>query len=273
MLKKIISGGQTGADQAALDLAIKLNIDHGGWIPKGRLTEAGPLDSRYRLKEMDSKDYRDRTRQNIIDSDGTVIISRGPLTGGSKLTRSYAREIGRPNCFLDLSIHEEFEASVILKSFLSENSIKTLNVAGPRLSGQPWIYQDVRTVLEAALYLLFLDSDHEKKIAPFVSKGPFTAGHPDTLDDAVNLIIGEMTLRTRSFIAGFDPDRIFMLYFSFQDYIKIRAGLDRENKELMVDCGSQMGSGKPFTEEDAVMLILREVKKRLEPDHILRVVK
>ena len=95
-ISKIISGGQTGADQGALDAAIKLNIPHGGWIPKERLTENGPLDARYRLQEMTSKDYRKRTEQNIIDSDGTLIISNGKLAGGSALTKKWATKHGRP---------------------------------------------------------------------------------------------------------------------------------------------------------------------------------
>ncbi|RLB88989.1 MAG: hypothetical protein DRH26_12480, partial [Deltaproteobacteria bacterium] len=90
MLKKIISGGQTGADQAALDVAIKFNIDHGGWITSGRRTEHGTLPVKYKLKEMDTTYYSERTKKNIMDSDGTIIISRGKLTGGSRLTHTYA---------------------------------------------------------------------------------------------------------------------------------------------------------------------------------------
>ena len=76
MIQKIISGGQTGADQAALDAAIKLGISHGGWIPKGRITEHGPLPDRYKLQEMPTDSYPARTEQNIIDSDGTVNYGR-----------------------------------------------------------------------------------------------------------------------------------------------------------------------------------------------------
>ena len=90
MLKKIISGGQTGADRAALDVAIKLSIPHGGWIPKGRLTEEGRLPQRYQLQEMPTESYPLRTEQNVIDSDGTLIVAHGKLTGGSDCTREMA---------------------------------------------------------------------------------------------------------------------------------------------------------------------------------------
>ena len=75
MLKKIISGGQTGADRAALDVAINMNIPHGGWLPKGRRTEKGPLPKEYLLREMDDPSYAKRTEANVLDSDGTLIFS------------------------------------------------------------------------------------------------------------------------------------------------------------------------------------------------------
>ena len=86
MIKKIISGGQTGADRAALDSAIKLGIPHGGWIPKGRITENGPLPEKYQLQEMPTISYPRRTEQNVIDSDGTLIVARGKLISPGRLT-------------------------------------------------------------------------------------------------------------------------------------------------------------------------------------------
>ncbi len=91
MIEKIISGGQTGADRAALDVAIKLGIPHGGWIPKCRPTENGRLPDKYKLKEMPNKSYPKRTEQNVIDSDGALIITHGKLTGVSKLTQKHVK--------------------------------------------------------------------------------------------------------------------------------------------------------------------------------------
>ncbi len=86
MLTKIISGGQTGADRAALDVAIELDIPHGGWIPKGRKTEDGVLPDKYQLQEMPTTSYPKRTEKNVLDSEGTLILSHGRLSGGSSLT-------------------------------------------------------------------------------------------------------------------------------------------------------------------------------------------
>lgn len=102
MIKKIISGGQTGTDQAALDVAIEAGIPHGGWIPKGRKTEEAPLPEEYRLQELPSDGYAERTEKNVLDSDGTLIFSHGELTGGSALTRQLANDHEKPWLHLDL---------------------------------------------------------------------------------------------------------------------------------------------------------------------------
>ena len=105
MIKKIISGGQTGADRAALDIALKFNIPHGGWIPKGRITEDGPLPSKYKLQEMPTTSYPARTEKNVIDSDGTLIFSRGKPTGGTDYTRKIVLKHNKQILHIDLN-HE-----------------------------------------------------------------------------------------------------------------------------------------------------------------------
>jgi len=150
MIKKIISGGQTGVDQAALDVAIKLGIPHGGWIPKGRMTENAPLSDKYQLQEMATTEYSKRTQQNIIDSDGTLIISHGELTGGSALTRKLATRHRRPWLYVDLD-RSNVDPSKLIKSWVGMNAIKILNVTGPRESKSPRIYDTTVTVLENAL--------------------------------------------------------------------------------------------------------------------------
>ncbi len=107
---KIISGGQTGADRAALDAARQRDLPHGGWLPKGRRTEDGPLGQEYRLQEMDSYRYEDRTGKNVVESDGTLIVSYGPLTGGSALTEALAVCYARPCLHLNMSDFSQDDA-------------------------------------------------------------------------------------------------------------------------------------------------------------------
>mgnify|MGYP003793290687 CR=1 FL=1 len=91
MIKKIVSGGQTGVDRAALDVAMQLGIPVGGWCPRGRRAEDGRIPDSYPLREASSVNYAKRTELNVRDSDGTLILSGGPLTGGTALTESLAR--------------------------------------------------------------------------------------------------------------------------------------------------------------------------------------
>jgi predicted Rossmann-fold nucleotide-binding protein len=74
MIERLVSGGQTGVDRAALDVAIACGIPHGGWCPRGRISEAGPIPAHYQLTETDSFKYWVRTERNVIDSDATLIL-------------------------------------------------------------------------------------------------------------------------------------------------------------------------------------------------------
>ncbi len=144
---KIISGGQTGADRAALDAAINLGLPYGGWLPKGRKTEDGPLPARYQLDELASERYRDRTEKNIVESDGTLIFSFGPLTGGSALTEALAIRHDRPCLVIDLEPVSRAAAIEAMEKWIDKHEIQVLNVAGPRVSGEPRIYDAVYDIL------------------------------------------------------------------------------------------------------------------------------
>jgi hypothetical protein len=142
----IISGGQTGADRAALDFAIDRKIRHGGWCPKGRMAEDGPLAKRYRLKETPSSYPAVRTRWNVRDSDATVIFSlKKRLSGGTKLTAQLARKYRRP---LLKIVAPGRSAARLLRAFLRDHDVATVNIAGPRESGQPGIYKFTTRMLE-----------------------------------------------------------------------------------------------------------------------------
>ncbi len=151
---KIISGGQTGADQAALDAAIALNIPHGGWLPKGRKTENGPLHLRYALQELKSVRYRDRTEKNILNADGTLIFSFGPLSGGSALTEALAIRHDRPFLHIDLELISKTQATTMVESWLQTMHIETVNIAGPRASSEPRIYKAVYSLLTGICWLV-----------------------------------------------------------------------------------------------------------------------
>ena len=145
-LKKIVSGGQTGVDRAALDFAIRRGIPHGGYCPKGRRSESGRIAAKYRLTECASADYAMRTALNVAYSDGTLILTRGRPEGGTQRTVYLCREYGKPALVIDL---DRKLKSVDFGDWLRTHGIETLNIAGPRESKQSGIGRQARTALEA----------------------------------------------------------------------------------------------------------------------------
>lgn len=140
-VKTIVSGGQTGVDRAALDFALECGINIGGRVPKGRLAEDGPIPARYpNLVETESPDPEERTMLNINESDATLIISRGRLAGGSRLTADIARNLGRPFLHIDLEAQSINEAARHAARWLDGINCTRLNIAGPRASEDPAIY-------------------------------------------------------------------------------------------------------------------------------------
>jgi hypothetical protein len=138
LVRKIISGGQTGVDRGALDAAIALGIEHGGWCPRGRLAEDGQIPNNYRLDETDSSDYPSRTEQNVLESCATLILYRGQLSGGTWLTLQLAEEHQKPCMAVDLDLPASREKII---DWLDKNQVAVLNVAGPRESQSRGIYK------------------------------------------------------------------------------------------------------------------------------------
>jgi len=132
-VRRIVSGGQTGVDRAALDAAIELGIEHGGWCPRGRRAEDGPIAAKYKLIETDSIDYAVRTEKNVLDSDGTMLLYRERLQRGTLLTHQLAKRHSKP--LLRIRLDRPVSLDRVVR-WISENSIHVLNVAGPRSSSQ-----------------------------------------------------------------------------------------------------------------------------------------
>jgi predicted Rossmann-fold nucleotide-binding protein len=147
-LKKIISGGQTGVDRAALDAALESGISCGGWCPKGRRAEDGVIPLNYAMEETSSSDYPQRTEFNVQDADGTLILAWGPPLGGTLLTLRLARKHRKPCRIIDLSAAIDAPSS---REWIIKNEIETLNVAGPRESEAPGIYTRALNLLREVL--------------------------------------------------------------------------------------------------------------------------
>ena len=150
-IARIVSGGQTGVDLAALDAALALGIPCGGWVPRGRFNEDGLIALRYPVRETSSPRSAQRTARNVRDSDATLILARGPLTGGSALTERLAREHAKPCLHLDLAAVPGDAAPARILAWLAPLDGATLNVAGPRRSNDPEIYDIAYRVIATVL--------------------------------------------------------------------------------------------------------------------------
>lgn len=148
---RIISGGQSGADRAALDVARALGLPHGGFVPRGRWAEDGPIPPDYAVWELDSPEPADRTAANVHHADATLIVTHGAARGGTALTIALARDSAKPWLHLDLMGMGEAAAVAALLAWLAQACPGTLNVAGPRASEDGAIHGAVHALLLRAL--------------------------------------------------------------------------------------------------------------------------
>ncbi len=137
---KIISGGQTGVDRAALDVALKHGIECGGWCPAGRLDEFGRIPDQYPVHELEAGGFTERTLRNVKHSDGTVVIYPGKLYGGTEKTVRFCVELRRPHEVINASKIATVDAAKLIAEFVRNNKISILNIAGPRQSEWPQGY-------------------------------------------------------------------------------------------------------------------------------------
>jgi hypothetical protein len=272
MIRKIISGGQTGADQAALDAAIKLGIPHGGWIPKGRLTENGPLPDKYQLAEMPGSAYVLRTEQNVIDSNGTLIISHGDLSEGSDYTRKMTIKHHRPWLHIDLNKTPAFKAVTLICSWIDENAIEILNVAGPRASKDDQIYGAVLKLIESVHYMELMNTARPETVKFQNHSGVSAVKQPETVQEAIEILISDLPLKVKTTIANMAEDELITLNANLGRYILDKFSLWSGNEKLVESCLA-LANYPLHDEDDAVAVIVKELWQKLRQTHKLRIVR
>jgi hypothetical protein len=178
---KVISGGQAGVDRAALDAALEVGLAIGGWCPRNRWAEDGPIPHRYPLYETRSEDVAVRTQRNVECSTATLVLTRGAPMGGTRLTCEIARSMRRPLLIVDLTDRDEDPADTII-AWLRKEKPRVLNVAGPRESGAPGIAEQTKTLLRLAFELMQDDLRLEESAPPLPF--PMTESSSDFLANA-----------------------------------------------------------------------------------------
>lgn len=252
-------------DRAALDVALELGIPHGGWVPKGRLAEDGVISEKYRLKETPGESYSERTERNILDSDGTLIISCGKLTGGSALTKELALGHDRPFIHVDLRMIGAIEAARRILDWIYRNRIQALNIAGPRASLDSGIYEKTRHLLKTTYYLHNIEAHIQDRRLP-------QAELPMSVEAAVEMLMMKLPLRERSEIAHLGEGSLIRLVETLGNYIRDRFGLSSGNQNLWASCRALAGR-EDLEEEQALTLIIKKLWERLRVNHILKRIK
>ncbi|MFH2046665.1 MAG: putative molybdenum carrier protein [Pseudomonadota bacterium] len=274
MLNKITSGGQTGVERAALDVAIKLYIAHGGWISKGHEIEDGPLPEQYKLKEMESTGYKTKTELNVIDSDGTLIISHGKLTGDFQLTQKYAKDHKKPCLHIDLDNINSFKAANDINDWLQSNIIEVLHVTGPSASNDPAIYKIVSDILEAVIYLNIMNINMPDQAQNKTGKsdGRDWIGLPKTVEEVVDTLISIMPLKDKTTLANMTDEELGSLNSTLGLFLRNNYRLWGANTELLESCRIISGE-KNIDTYKASSVIIFELWKILQKTHKLRVIK
>jgi len=274
MLKKIISGGQTSADQAALDAAIKLGIAHGGWIPQGRTTETGTLPENYNLQEMPTDDYSNCIEQNVKDSKGTLIIFYGKLTGD--LYRAERETLKHKHQLLGVDLNQTiaFHAASLVNDWIQLRYIDVLYVVGPGTAANPNAGKHTKLMLERALILDLMNVPSHRAITDYsknyhIQKRPVL---PKTIHEAVERLITEMALKDKVVIANMAHDELFDLNSNLGAYIRNAFRLWSGNHELMESCRFVCKKNN-LDVDDASFAIIDAMWEKLRKTHKLKVIK
>ncbi len=267
MLEKIISNGDTGVAQAALEIAAELGILYGGSIPKDRKTESGALFDKYKLREVASSSDYLCNEQNVIDSDGTLILSHGEPKGDSDYSRRMAEKHRRPWIHIDLNITTALDAALKISSWAIRNKITVLNIVGSNAVMDPPIYSKTKEIVEGLIYLIQIQ-DKDDRMETLSAD----ALVPKTVAEAVSRLISKLSLKDKATIANMTADELDTLQVTLGRYLLHFFKLLDGNKELIASCRFVSKKDVP-NEEAASMIIIMELWEVLRKTHKLRTVK
>jgi len=274
MVKKIISGGLTVADQAALDAAISLGIPYGGYIPWGRMTEIGTLPSKYKLQEINTDNHFDCIERNVKESNGTFIVSVGELNDDAKHARKITMKHTHQLFVVDLDLTPSFEAVTLVNDWIQKYNIELLYIIGPFTYEYLNIDRHMTIIIEGALLLDMMDAPQGSNVTDYykdmyLKKLPVL---PKTVDEAIDQIISDMSLEERVRMANFTKEELRVINYSLSIFIRNQLLMKDINKELFESCRMVSGN-KNLNEGTAALVIIEKLWEKLRKTYRLRVVK
>jgi hypothetical protein len=274
MISKIVSSGRSGVELAGLEVAAKLGISYGGWAPRGMRNEQGPLPAKYGLQEAPAMGFKHAMEQNVINSDGTLLITRGRKTVETRYAVETALRYQRQLLHVDLSQQSAFEAASLASSWVSLQNIKVIFVTGPSGEQDARIYEQTKKILETAFYLEFvktgLHPEHPRMKT--LNEDALRPGMPGSVDEAIDRLKQTLPLKDRAIIANMRPEELDHLRSGLGDYIKQNFGIYTGNTALLQSCADFGGLVQPLPEE-ACAVILRALWQDLQNTHRLRIIK
>ncbi len=274
LVRKIISGGQTGVEMAALDVAAKLGLGHGGWTPRGMRNEAGQLPERLGLVEVSRVGFQAAMEQNIIHSDGTLLITRGQKTTEARFAVETALRHERQFLHADLSQQSSFEAASLASSWLSMQKIREVFITGPSASQDSRLYHQTKKIIETAFYLGFVKTGlHPEVGIPQPTETRSAKGAlPQSVSEAVEQLKKVLPLKDRAIMANMQSSELEQLRNGLGEYVKQNFGLYAGNPMLMESCMHHGMLNQPLPDE-ACAVILRALWNDLQTTHKLRIVR
>ncbi len=273
LLRKILSSGQGGAEAGAMDLALKIGLECGGWAPRGGRSAGGSTRIDYHLEETESIDFQEAVEYNARDSDGTLLLTRGKKSPLVKYAIQMALKHQKQLLHLDLAEYPVFEAGSMISTWISMQFIKVVYVTGSRQDEDEEIYRMTQKALETAVYLGFVKSGvhpHAGKQLE-VSRKRITE-YPQSVAEAVEQLKTALPLKDRALMANMRPHELENLHSGLGEYIKQNFGLYAGNSKLLQACAQTGKIIRPLPDE-AAAVILRALWKNLQATHKLRVIK
>jgi len=274
ILKKIITGGQTDADHAVLDAAIKFGISYGGWIPQGKMTETGPLPYKYKLQESVSNRYSECIEQNVKDAKGTLLISYGQLFDDANYARRTTLKHKRQLLGIHLNLTDASKAAALVNDWIQLQHIDVAYIIAPSIKINLDAVKHTKLIIEAALLLDIMEAPIGSAYNGY-SKDEYLEELsilPQTVDEAVGQIVAEMPLQDRVKIANLKKEDLEPVFMTLSIFVRNQLLQKGVNKKLFDSCRAVAGNDH-LNDIRASFVIIEKLWESLRGSHRLRIIK